>query len=435
MPTLALICAILLCAANLTAQPIFDYIAMPDDSFAWSRAGDPVPVPGGSVRMVDMTSQTWQGIPWRHRVAIVTPDKPRHPRMCLLVITGGDPTDDVRSYGSQIAQMAGMPLAVLGDIPNQPLFDGLTEDGLISFTFSKFLETKDPTWPALFPMTKAAVRAMDMLQELSAQEWGVRLRRFLVTGGSKRGWTTWFTGEADPRVRGIIPMVYDNLDIPAQMRMHTQQWGAYSEEIADYTKRGLPDLLASEQGRELGAMVDPYTYRCRATMPKLIICGTNDRYWPLGAANLYFDDLIGSRYLAYIPNSGHGLQDIGRVLRVATAFAASCAGEFAFPRPRWQLEELPQGLRVTASSLFTPTSVLAWTAQANTTDFRDSTWASQEVTPADGRYCFTLPGPEAGHAAAFLELHYKIANREFALCTQMRMTGNRGQSPISALTP
>ena len=34
------------------------------------------------------------------------------------------------------------------------------------------------------------------------------------------------------------------------------------------------------------AMVDPYQYLADLTPPKLILLGTNDRYWPLDALKL-----------------------------------------------------------------------------------------------------------------------------------------------------
>ena len=228
-------------------------------------------------------------------------------------------------------------------------------------------------------MTKAAVRAMDALQEMSQQEWENPIETFVIGGASKRGWTTWFTGQVDERVIGIAPMVYDNLNLAAQMRHQIHQWGAYSPQIDDYTSKGLPDFIGSEAGRRLAEMVDPYTYRDRATMPKLIVAGTNDPYWPLGAANDYFADLVGPKYLLYAPNSGHGLDDRVRVIQGVAAFAAwrvvryssrSCSGA-SKRRGRYR--------RIVAHSEPGPERVLLWTARSDTGDFRPSKWVSEEL--------------------------------------------------------
>ena len=116
-----------------------------------------------------------------------------------------------------LAKKMKAPVCFLFGIPNQPLFGGKKEDALIAETFVRYLDTKDPSWPLLFPMAKSLVKAMDALQAFAKQEWKVEVKKFVVAGASKRGWTTWLTGVADPRVKAIVPMVIDTLNMQKQL--------------------------------------------------------------------------------------------------------------------------------------------------------------------------------------------------------------------------
>ena len=43
-------------------------------------------------------------------------------------------------------------------------------------------------------------------------------RRTVVTGGSRRGWTTWLTAVADPQVAGIAPILIDMQNLREQLK-------------------------------------------------------------------------------------------------------------------------------------------------------------------------------------------------------------------------
>lgn len=405
------------------------YVSRDDGAFAWVREGKTETPLGATIHELRLTSQRWKGITWRHTLLVVQPSKVTSD-VAVLVIGGGNTESkgdtQTRLIATTIAAQIQAIVAVLFAVPNQPLFDGLTEDNLIAHTFVKVLETGDKEWACLLPMTKSAVKAMDAVQQFAEKELGIKVNGFVVTGASKRGWTTWLTAVADPkRVKGIAPIVYDNLNIPAQMRHQREVFGGFSEQIREYEERGLLDLVVGDgKAQELIKLVDPYFYRERLTMPKLIINGTNDRYWALDAANFYFYDLPGEKHILYVPNAGHGLEGgLDRVLRTLTAFFNRVAGRIAFPKLQWQWKQEGNSMTLVIRSEPKPKEVLIWTAKAPTKDFRDAKWSSQTINAANSEFKFTLNPPEQGFAAAFAELVYEIGGQSFSLCTTVRIVG------------
>src|SRR5262249_34087419 len=155
------------------------------------------------------------------------------------------------------------------------------------------------------------------------KEWKMPVKSFVISGASKRGWTTWLTGASDPRVKAIAPLVIDTLNIQVQMEWQLKSFGAYSEMIHDYVERKLVPLPPGDDAKKLWAMVDPYFYRDKVTMPKLLINGNNDPYWTVDALNHYWDGLKGDKWVSYVPNAGHNLQEPDKTrTRAVSALAA-----------------------------------------------------------------------------------------------------------------
>ncbi len=408
-----------------------DYVKKADPAFAWTVEKSSN-VDGGKVTVLKLTSQIWHEIPWIHIVSICEPAELKYPDAVLLFITGGsiknlDRKEDAAT-GMTLAKLCGARVAMLPQVPNQPLLGDKTEDKLIAETFVRFLETKDATWPLLFPMAKSAVKAMDAVQQWGKREGNADIKQFIVAGASKRGWTTWLTGVVDPRVVAIAPLVIDTLNMQAQSAHALEVWGKPSEQIQDYTERGLTSKFDDPLGRALWLMVDPYSYRDRLTLPKLIINGTNDRYWVVDSLNLYWDDLKGPKSVVYVPNAGHNLQpNVNIALNAIGAFFRHNISKRPMPELTWTHDdEGDQQLRLVVTSTPAPKNARIWVALSEDRDFRPSTWKS---TPMDVNGSVSkglVTRPEKGYIALMGDLEFEIDGITYHLNTQIRQTGIKG---------
>jgi PhoPQ-activated pathogenicity-related protein len=346
------------------------------------------------------TSQTWRGHPWRHDLTIYQPDSPIARGTAIFVVTGDGPTERDRALIRALLRQARLPVAVLYDVPNQPVF-GLREDDLIAHTFERYLETGDPSWPLLFPMTAAALRGIQAVRDATRDDANP-ITRFVVTGASKRGWTTWLAAAAGlPEVVGIAPLVYDNLDLSAQMAHQLRSWGRFSPMIEPYTARGLQARLDSHEGRRLEAMVDPFAYRARITAPTLVMNGANDPFWTVDALSLVWERLRQPRWSIVVPNAGHDLGDGSWAIAGLAAFARSRAGLGEMPKAAfrvtcgWAAVAAEPGLE----------SLELWIAESDSLDFRAARWRRVgAVASAPGARVLHLsaPPPSPGRRRALL---------------------------------
>jgi PhoPQ-activated pathogenicity-related protein len=400
-----------------------DYIKRPEPKSGWTvKSHDKEK--DVEVVCLDMTSQVWRGITWKHRVWIYRSTKVSSD-ISLLLITGGRARREKR-FGVDLVLASGGTVAILDSIPNQPLFNNLREDDLIAHTFLQYFKTGEKDWPLLLPMTKSAVKAMDAIEEFSRKTWPENpVKRFVPTGGSKRGWTTWLTGIADKRVAGIVPIVYDNLNVEAQMKHQIGTWGKYSQQIDEYTKRGIQKHMGTPRGIKLGALVDPYSYRHKfQKLPKLLINATNDAYWTLDALNLYWDGIGSNKNVLYVPNQPHGIRDIDRVVATAGAFVRRLSQHKLLPQLTWKHKVTAERTSITVDPKEKPLEVRVWVALSDSKDFRKARW-KMNILEADeaGRYATFYETPDKGYKAFFVELKYGPAKQAFTLSTAIKILG------------
>jgi PhoPQ-activated pathogenicity-related protein len=398
------------------------YVNKPDDSYHYEIV-ERTTLDKNDVLHIKMQSQTWQGIPWTHWVTVIVPNDRPLADKALLIVAGGDNTDTAPNLkstearvGSLIAMNTHSVVAVVRQIPNQPLFDGRKEDGIIAYTFDKFLKGEGDDWPLLLPMVKSAVRGMDTVQSILKQEYNQPINGFVVTGGSKRGWTTWLSAVADSRVVAIMPMIIDTLNMGPQMRHQFATYGGYSEQIEDYTEYQLQQRMQSPEGQSLLKVVDPFSYREQLTLPKLIILGANDPYWTVDAANLYFPDLKGPKYLYYQANTEHDINPNG--IATATQFYASILKGTRFPSITW--EKTSEGELIVRWEQDGGKALL-WQASSPNRDFRKSPWTSTTLT-GDKEVHVRMDAPKEGWVAYYVEVQWPgDFGMPYGVCTQMNV--------------
>lgn len=417
------------------------YLDNGDQSFKWD-VQDSASTEGAKIYRLGLTSQTWRDTAWNHELTVIVPDSLVYTD-AMLFITGGSINKEGQPNThkwdesltvslSEIAKINKAIVSIIWQVPNQPRYGGKTEDELISMTLHNFQNDSDYTWPLLFPMTKSAIRAMDAVQEFSAQKKNQLVNQFVVSGASKRGWTTWLTGAHDKRVKAIAPMVIDMLKWPDNIEYHKVTWGDYSIQIEDYVKLGITEQMNTPQGNKIIKMVDPYAYRKLLTMPKMILMGTNDEYWPVDAIKNYIDSIPGENHICYTPNAGHDLGDKKTALGTLNAFFGTIISGQQVPKCDYSVAAENGKIVVTINAdAGLLIDAIVWSAAAPDREFRDKTWTSTSLGKSGiDSFTFETPVPANGYHAFYIDLKYKAPfGGEYTQSTRMFLSDSTGVLP------
>ena len=425
----------MLVSLSAFATPLDDYIAAPDASFSWSLANT-VAGTGYTDYILDLKSQTWDPDPpagvnrtlWEHALIVTVPDTVSHSTGMLFIGGSSNPANlssPNDAFLAAIAVRSQSVVAQLKQVPNQPLTFAndptsatRTEDEQIAYAWRQFLDAgggdDDAIWLSRLPMTKSAVRAMDAVTAFCATPTGgsLTVNQFVVSGGSKRGWTTWTTAAVDARVVALAPLVIDLLNVERSFEHHFQVLGRFAPAVGDYVDNGIMEFQGTPEYTRLQEIVEPYAYRDRLTMPKYIVNSTQDQFFLPDSSPFYQDRLKGETRFRYVQNNDHSLARTADAVADLEGWYTMFLNGVARPDISWVKRHDGQ-IEIEVLS-GTPSSVLVWSA-TNATE-RNFNWdevgstgiyssaALSESSP--GKYVTNEALPGAGFKAFFVEFTF-----------------------------
>ncbi len=431
------------------------YVRAADPHFAFSKAGV-LPASGGvTATVLELTSQQWLTAAevdrplWKHWLVVYRPSDVTSD-VGLLWIGGGMNNGKLparpNAVLARLARDTGTVTAELRMVPNQELTfledperKPRKEDDLIAYTWDKYLRTGEEKWPMRLPMTKAAVRALDAVTAWSASEAGGKaaVRRFVVSGASKRGWTTWTTAAVDPRVIAIAPAVIDLLNVEPSFDHHWRAYGFWAPAVDDYVAHGIMGWMRTPQFAALMAIEDPWSYRSRLTMPKFLLNSAGDQFFLPDSAQFYRAGLKGETLVRYVPNSDHSLDGSDAFDSLGAFYTTVVTGR-ARPRVTWTAGN-GGSLEVTTSTA--PLTAKLWSAtNPAARDFRLETfgkqWVATPLTPSrPNTWQVHVRRPEKGWTASFVEFTFDVgATKPLTVTTDVRVTPETMPFPAPSRT-
>jgi len=393
-----ILCLVVLGIGRVSSTAMDDYVWKEDPNYSWYDTGEEIHGRNvdGSVRYVgyvlNMTSQRWltdedtSRSLWWHTLVVIVPsnyDK-TYSRNATLWITDGDNGDSDpisrTNYNmliaSELAMGTGMIVASLFHVPNQhmvfssdPEQKSRSEDAIIAFTWAHFLDNPDePEWLVRLPMVKASLRAMDTVSAFVAQKRGLMipdLDYYVVSGASKRGWTTWCVGAVDQtgRVTAIVPVVLDAINFVDVEHHQYRSYGGWSYFLEDYYEQNITARYDEPNMRLLQEIEDPYFYKERLTMPKLVINGGQDEFQQPDDTHYWWADMPGPKHFLMMPNTDHMcILGIGQAIPTMGTWIRHLVRGKEIPEVNWVISEDTGDITATVTSSIQP-NVTMWYAR------------------------------------------------------------------------
>lgn len=412
---------LILITGTLFASILTDYVYKNDNSYKYTIVENTTE--NNAHRIVaNMTSQIWQNMEITNTVVIIIPNNCKVKDKAVLLNTGGSYKGGSlwAQLGTQMSKLISCPICIVFDIPNQPMW-GKKEDALMSHTFKQALEAnKIDEYPLILQMAKSVIKSLDTIEDISSKELDTKINKFIITGASKRGWTSWISaGTKDKRIIGIMPIVYDWLDMKSQITHQKEYYETLSAQIGDYTQLNFDKFVFLPEAKTILGLVDPYYYD--VSIPKLIINASNDPYWTLDSSSIYYPKLKGDKYLYYKVNASHdmgllkfsdnpmaGFVEILPMINIMKTFIYHEFLNEKMETIDWVWSEKDNKINCELKMEGKPVEVFYYTKDVEKRDFRQVNWEGVKLEPnSDGKYIFTKDKPKKGYCGSYIEVKFK----------------------------
>ncbi|MEM7313296.1 MAG: PhoPQ-activated protein PqaA family protein, partial [Planctomycetota bacterium] len=129
----------------------------------------------------------------------------------------------------------------------------------------------------------------------------------------------------------------------------------------------------------------------------------------------------GKKHVLYVPNAGHGLEDISRVLGGIVNFSRLSAQGKTFPKLDWTHSADDDNLKLSVTSSEAAEKAALWIATSDDRDFRDAKWKSIKATQSGDAWSAETDSPKSGYKAVFGELTYPGDGLKYQLSTSIKV--------------
>ncbi|EFA78908.1 hypothetical protein PPL_08376 [Heterostelium album PN500] len=447
---------IIFISTSLSTKDLEDFIYKDDPSFGYVY-NSKIDKVGYTIYILNYTSGTWldseltSNPVWYHWLHICIPNVVTTETAFLWNDKGDYSTSanyTPHPLAQHICSNTGSIAAFLYQNPNQPISfrnstKMLIEDEIIAHSWREYFNNQSKKdWIASYPMTRAVVRSMDVVQSFLSKISSCHLvSDFVVGGASKRAWAAWLAAAIDPRISAVIPVVLPVLNMETNFNNHFRAYGGFSYAFSSYLNEGLLAELNSQSFHSLSHEIDPLMYVRGLIKPKYIVSTVSDQFFIPDSSVYFFDKLLGEKHQRIIPNDDHSiLLKFDQIVSDVTSYYKSIAFNSPLPKFDWTVIPDLSNNRTTMTLILgdgnsgngyndqqqqqRPTSVLLYAADSASTTKRD--WrlhtcpeckpqdvtflptVVQESSDINNVYTVTIEQPaKGGWRGAFIELTYE----------------------------
>ncbi|KAK5584604.1 hypothetical protein RB653_006218 [Dictyostelium firmibasis] len=447
---------LILCITNFVkseSKILKNYVEKKDPNYKWNLNATYDTNFNSKIYILELTSQQWMkdhsnDSIWKHWLTICVPNdydstlKIGH----LHIIDGMNQNwttpalQSLSPFSMDICNQTSAITSTLYQVPNQFITfenDGIPrqEDDIVAYTWRKYIDSKVSDWVSLLPQTKAGTAAMTAIQEFGKQKSFYNIEKFVVSGASKRGWTTYGLAMiGEKRLAAAVPMVIGVPNLVKDIKEQMISFGNWSWALNSYINQGIPSFFDTEYFKVVTDIVDPINYLdVMESIPKFIILTVHDEFFVPDSTKFYYNQIKGEKRLALF-QTNHGVSTFKGVSTEVSKYFKLISKNQQRPELTWNIVYSSDNNSGTINMKVikggTPSKVVVYsvnTFSKTKRDFRMFTcfsdscyqnftgsWQTHSIDlTSNNSYSFTISKPiNGGWTAFYFDVEFKNSNGE-----------------------